>query len=134
MRVGLSEPVRRAGSGEGGHSVVWPGELALDLPRFGGRVIGRDTDNIKTGDIGLSLDEAKTLINAMAVKGTVNRLIGRRLGKGQHMCWTKRGAHLLLQVRCAVLNGELLQRYQRWFPAVGTRQVGLPWHWLPHHS
>jgi len=87
---------------------VWPGELALDLPRFGGRVIGRDTDNIKTGDMGLSLDEAKTLINAMAVEGTVNRLIGRRLGKGQHMCWTKRGAHLLLQVRCAVLNGELL--------------------------
>src|SRR6266446_2186650 len=39
MRVGLLEPVRRAGSGEGGHSVVWPGELALDLPRFGGRVI-----------------------------------------------------------------------------------------------
>ena len=39
MRVGLLEPVRRAGLGEGGHSVVWPGELALDLPRFGGRVI-----------------------------------------------------------------------------------------------
>src|SRR5216684_1520552 len=89
-------------------------------------IVGRDTDNIKTGDIGLSLDEAKTLINAMAVEGTVNRLIGRRLGKGQHMCWTKRGAHLLVQVRCAVRNGELLQRFQRWFPAVGTRQVGLP--------
>ena len=47
-------------------------------------------------------------ISTSAVEGTVNRLIGRRLGKGQHMCWTKRGAHLLLQVRCAVLNGELL--------------------------
>ena len=42
-------------------------------------------------------------ISTSAVEGTVHRLIGRRLGKGQHMCWTKRGAHLLLQVRCAVL-------------------------------
>jgi hypothetical protein len=56
-------------------------------------------------------------ISTSAVEGTVNRLIGRRLGKGQHMCWNKRGAHLLLQVRCAVLNGELLERFQRWFPA-----------------
>jgi len=71
-------------------------------------------------------------ISTSAVEGTVNRLIGRRLGKGQHMCWTKRGAHLLLQVRCAVLNREFLQRYQRWFPAVGTRSIGLPWDWLPH--
>jgi hypothetical protein len=73
-------------------------------------------------------------ISTSAVEGTVNRLIGRRLGKGQHMCWSKRGAHLLLQVRCAVLNGELLQRFQRWSPSVGTRQIGLPWHWLPHCS
>ncbi len=71
-------------------------------------------------------------ISTSGVEGTVNRLIGRRLGKGQHMCWTKRGAHLLLQVRCAVLNSEFLQRYQRWFPAVGTRSIGLPWDWRPH--
>jgi len=71
-------------------------------------------------------------ISTSAVEGTVNRLIGRRLGKGQHMCWTKRGAHLLLQVRCAALNGELLERFQRWFPAIGTRQIGLPWNWVPH--
>jgi hypothetical protein len=30
-------------------------------------------------------------ISTSAVEGTVNRLIGRRLGKGQHMCWTRRG-------------------------------------------
>jgi hypothetical protein len=28
----------------------------------------------------------------------------------------------------------LLERFQRWFPAVGTRQIGLPWNWVPHHS
>src|ERR1700730_3165798 len=38
-------------------------------------------------------------------------------GKGQNICWTKRGAHLLLQVRCASRSGELLNRFQhRWRP------------------
>lgn len=69
-----------------------------------------------------------------AVERTVNRLIGRQLGNGQHMYWTKRGAHLLLQVRCAVLDGELFERFQRWFPDIGTRQIGLPWNWVSHHS
>lgn len=39
--------------------------------------------------------------------------------------WTKRGAHLLLQVRCAVFNGDLLAGFRRWFPAVGTRRIML---------
>jgi hypothetical protein len=71
---------------------------------------------------------------ASAVEGTVNRLIGRRMCKGQHMCWSKRGAHLLLQVRCAALNGDLLAGFQRWFPSVATRRIMMPWDWLPHRS
>ena len=43
-------------------------------------------------------------ISTSGVEATVNRLIGRRLGKDQHVCWTKRGAHLLLEVRCALLT------------------------------
>jgi hypothetical protein len=70
-------------------------------------------------------------ISTSAVEGTVNRLIGRRMCKSQHMCWTKRGAHLLLHVRCAVLNGDLLAGFQRWFPTVGARRIMLPWDWLP---
>ena len=35
-------------------------------------------------------------ISGSAVEGTVNRLIGRRMCKAQHMCWSTRGAHLLL--------------------------------------
>ena len=73
-------------------------------------------------------------ISSSAVEGTVNRLIGRRLGKSQHMCWSKRGAHLLLQVRCAALNGDLLAGFQRWFPTVGDRRIMMPWNWLPHCS
>jgi hypothetical protein len=30
--------------------------------------------------------------------------------------WTERGAHLLLQVRAKVLNGELRQNFCRWYP------------------
>jgi hypothetical protein len=70
-------------------------------------------------------------ISTSAVEGTVNRLIGRRMCKSQHMCWSKRGAHLLLQVRCAVLNGDLLAGFRRWFPTIGERRIMLPWDWLP---
>jgi hypothetical protein len=70
-------------------------------------------------------------ISTSAVEGTVNRLTGRRMCKSQQMCWTKRGAHLLLQVRCAVFNGDLLAGFQRWFPTVGIRRIMLPWDWLP---
>jgi len=32
------------------------------------------------------------------------------------MGWTKRGAHLLLQVRIKTLNGELKETFKRWYP------------------
>jgi hypothetical protein len=73
-------------------------------------------------------------ISTSAVEGTIDRLIGRRMCKGQHMCWSKRGAHLLLQVRCALLNGDLLAGFRRWYPSVGSRHIGLPWDWQPQRS
>jgi len=39
-----------------------------------------------------------------------NSLVTRRMVKKQQMQWSKRGAHLLLQVRAAVLNGDLRER------------------------
>jgi hypothetical protein len=38
---------------------------------------------------------------------TVNQVISKRMVKKQQMCWTERGAHLLLQVRTQVLNDDL---------------------------
>jgi hypothetical protein len=32
------------------------------------------------------------------------------------MQWTKKGAHLRLQTRTAVLNGELEKQFQNWYP------------------
>ncbi|MGB5087177.1 MAG: hypothetical protein WBO09_21890, partial [Methylocystis silviterrae] len=40
-------------------------------------------------------------------EGTANFLVNRRMNKSQQMRWSRRGADLLLQVRCAVYNGAL---------------------------
>jgi hypothetical protein len=39
--------------------------------------------------------------------GTANFLVNRRMNKARQMRWSRRGADLLLQVRCAVNNGTL---------------------------
>jgi hypothetical protein len=49
------------------------------------------------------------IATALAESG-VNSLVARRMVKKQQMQWSKRGAHLLLQVRAAVLNGDLRER------------------------
>ena len=44
-----------------------------------------------------------------------NRVIGRPMAKKQPMRWCRRGAHLLVQIRVAVLDGRLPQVFQRWY-------------------
>jgi hypothetical protein len=51
------------------------------------------------------------------VESTVNQVVSKRMVKKQQMAWTERGAHLLLQVRTRVLNGELGEAFGRWYPA-----------------
>ena len=51
----------------------------------------------------------RRIATALAESG-VNSLVARRMVKKQQMQWSKRGAHLLLQVRAAVLNGDLGER------------------------
>ena len=40
----------------------------------------------------------------------MNSLVGKRMAKSQQMRWSPRGAHMLMQVRSADLNGELRDR------------------------
>ena len=40
------------------------------------------------------------------VESTVNQVVSRRMVKKQQMRWSQRGAHLLLQIRTRVLNGD----------------------------
>jgi hypothetical protein len=46
-------------------------------------------------------------VGTSVTEGTTNFLVNRRMNKLQQMRWTRRGANLLLQVRCAVYNGSL---------------------------
>ena len=50
------------------------------------------------------------------VESAVNQIIAKRFVKKQQMRWTKRGAHLLLQVRVKVLNEELQENFSQWYP------------------
>jgi len=46
-------------------------------------------------------------VGTSITEGTANFLVNRRMNKSQQMSWSRRGADLLLQVRCAVYNGTL---------------------------
>ena len=50
------------------------------------------------------------------VESAVNQIIAKRFVKKQQMRWTKRGAHLLLQLRVKVLNDELQENFRKWYP------------------
>ena len=40
------------------------------------------------------------------------------MGNEQQMRWTKKGAHLLLQVRVKTLNDELRSKFEEWHPGL----------------
>jgi hypothetical protein len=46
-------------------------------------------------------------VGTAITEGTANFLVNRRMNKSQQMRRSRRGADLLLQVRCAVYNGTL---------------------------
>jgi len=57
-------------------------------------------------------------VGTAITEGTANFLVNRRMNKSQQMRWSRRGADLLLQVRCAVYNGTLESGFgQRFHPA-----------------
>jgi hypothetical protein len=60
-------------------------------------------------------------VGTAITEGTANFLVNRRMNKSQQMRWSRRGADLLLQVRCAVYNGTLGSGFgQRFRPANDT--------------
>jgi hypothetical protein len=56
-------------------------------------------------------------VGTSITEGTANFLINRRMNKSQQMRWSRRGADLLVQVRCAVYNGTLGSGIGRRFEA-----------------
>jgi hypothetical protein len=65
-------------------------------------------------------------ISSAFVESVVNQVISKRMVKQQQMRWTPKGAHLLLQVRTRVLNQELADIFQRWYPAFVKPAESLP--------
>lgn len=55
-------------------------------------------------------------VSSATAESAVNQVISRRMVKKQQMRWSPRGAHLLLQVRTRVLNGDLAADFARWYP------------------
>ena len=64
-------------------------------------------------------------VGTSLTEGTANFLVNRRMAKSQQIRWSRRGADLLLQVRCAVCNGALGSGFGQLFePSPGS---GLQW-------
>jgi hypothetical protein len=59
-------------------------------------------------------------ISSAVAESSVNQVISKRFMKKQQMRWTRRGAHLLLQVRTRVLDDSLTTTFQRWYPGMET--------------
>ena len=50
----------------------------------------------------------------------MNAVISKRFPKRQQVQWTKRGVHLLLQIRTRALDGTLRPLFERWYPGLAN--------------
>jgi hypothetical protein len=65
-------------------------------------------------DYGKRWRAGKRISTAFA-ESLVNYFLSKRFCKKQQMQWSKKGAHLLVQVRAQVVNGELKQIFKGWY-------------------
>ena len=63
-------------------------------------------------------------ISSAGAECAVDYVIGQRMKRNGHMRWSQEGANALLQVRCAVLNGQDVRNFVRWYPP--DRRVARP--------
>ena len=62
-------------------------------------------------------------VGTAVTEGTANFLVNRRMNKSQQMRWSRRGADLVLQVRCAVYNGTLGSGFGQRFEPIGRPDI-----------
>jgi hypothetical protein len=60
----------------------------------------------------------RATISTGFTESAVNQVVSKRFVKKQQMRWTEAGAHLLLQIRAQVLNGDWRATLSRWHPAM----------------
>ena len=91
---------------------LWTALLALD-----GYLVGQADWTVNYAE----RHRAGLRVGTAITEGTANFLVNRRMNKSQQMRWSRRGADLLLQVRCAVYNGTFCSGFgQRFAPANDT--------------
>ena len=86
-----------------------PASVALKVAR-----LLNDLETYVCGQSDIIIDYAtarrcKKPISTATTESTVQWLLHRRMNAQQQMRWSPRGAHLMLKVRCAVMNGTLEQ-------------------------
>ena len=64
------------------------------------------------------------VISTAFVESTINQVVSKRFVKRQQMQWTPKGAHLMLQTRTKVLDGDLEGVFRDWYPHF--RPVSVP--------
>ena len=64
-------------------------------------------------------------VGSSVTEGTANFLVNRRMNKSQQMRWSRTGADLLLQVRCAAYNGTLGSNFGKLFHSHPNTVEGL---------
>ena len=65
-------------------------------------------------------------VGTAITEGTANFLVNRRMNKSQQMRWSRNGADLLLQVRCAVYNGTFGSAYGQKFQPANDSPAPVP--------
>ena len=60
-------------------------------------------------------------VGTAVTEGTANSLVNRRMNRSQQMWWSRGGADLLRQVRCAVYNGTLGSDFGQKLPPANDR-------------
>jgi hypothetical protein len=80
-------------------------------------------------DYGARYRSGRRIASSLA-ESAVDSLVARRMVKKQQMQWSLYGAHRMLQVRAAVLNGDLSDRLA-WQPPKPTHRYRLAWMFEP---
>jgi hypothetical protein len=62
-------------------------------------------------------------ISSAVAESSVNQMVSKRFVKKQQMRWTRRGAHLLLQIRTRTLDDTLAATFRRWYPGMETDKL-----------
>src|ERR1035438_10114178 len=85
------------------------------------------TDYLRSNRSGLknyALERRKgRRISSALAESVMSHLVNQRMGKRQRMRWSCEGAHLLLQVRCAVLDKQLDTLFREWHPNFRKQQA-----------